>query len=430
MRIAMVCQPRDRLLASGLLSGSTGIVASELAKCLPPGYALTFYVGSDHGETAAAAGPGGHPVVQVPVEGDRNEQALELLSGLWPGLSARSVAPGYYRGYFARVAELLGREPPDLLHLQTYLQHAPRLRAALPDVPLVLHLHHPHPFGFAPEAAARALDAVDVVVTCSEHLAQRLRAHLPSHAAKFHMIGNGVDSDAFAAPDADAGGASARLLFVGRVSPEKGVHVLAQAFSRVVAVRPEATLEIVGRPGYLPASILPQFGRGPLLEGLRDLYGRNPLVGLSRQVISSRSSYRRTIERRLSPAARAATRFLAAEPFERMPLIYGRSAVAVTPSVIQEPFGLPVVEAMAAGRPVVASRAGGIPELVADGRTGLLVEPGDPLALADALLTLLADPERARAMGAAGRKDAVAHWTWQRAADRLCAVYGSLAAGS
>ena len=98
--------------------------------------------------------------------------------------------------------------------------------------------------------------------------------------------------------------------------------------------------------------------------------------------------------------------------------------------MIQEPFGLPVVEAMAAGRPVVASRAGGIPELVADGRTGLLVEPGDPLALADALLTLLADPERARAMGAAGRKDAVAHWTWQRAADRLCAVYGSLAAGS
>jgi glycosyltransferase involved in cell wall biosynthesis len=102
--------------------------------------------------------------------------------------------------------------------------------------------------------------------------------------------------------------------------------------------------------------------------------------------------------------------------------------IVVAPSVIQEPFGLPVVEAMAAGRPVVASRVGGIPELVAHGRTGLLVEPAEPAALADALLSLLGAPERCRAMGAAGRQDVTAHWSWQLAAHRLRAVYVSLVA--
>jgi glycosyltransferase involved in cell wall biosynthesis len=85
---------------------------------------------------------------------------------------------------------------------------------------------------------------------------------------------------------------------------------------------------------------------------------------------------------------------------------------------------------MAAGRPVVASRVGGIPELVAHERTGLLVEPADPTALADALLSLLRAPERCLAMGAAGRLDVSARWTWQLAAERLQLVYRSVMAGS
>ncbi|MBI4560759.1 MAG: glycosyltransferase, partial [Candidatus Rokubacteria bacterium] len=68
--------------------------------------------------------------------------------------------------------------------------------------------------------------------------------------------------------------------------------------------------------------------------------------------------------------------------------------------------GLPVsvIEAMAAARPVVATRVGGVPDLVEDGVAGLLVPPGNPGALAEAIVTLLADPERRRDMGEAGRK--------------------------
>jgi glycosyltransferase involved in cell wall biosynthesis len=78
--------------------------------------------------------------------------------------------------------------------------------------------------------------------------------------------------------------------------------------------------------------------------------------------------------------------------------------VCAVPSVWEEAFGLAVVEAMAQGKPVVASRVGGIPELVRDGVDGLLVPPGRPEALARALAQLLADPLRARRMGRAARK--------------------------
>jgi glycosyltransferase involved in cell wall biosynthesis len=72
---------------------------------------------------------------------------------------------------------------------------------------------------------------------------------------------------------------------------------------------------------------------------------------------------------------------------------------------------------------VVASRVGGIPEVVVDGETGLLVEPGDVTALAQALGRLLADPALAARMGQAGRRRVEAHFSWDRIADRTLAVY-------
>jgi starch synthase len=78
---------------------------------------------------------------------------------------------------------------------------------------------------------------------------------------------------------------------------------------------------------------------------------------------------------------------------------------------------------MACGTPVVASRVGGIPEVVVDGETGWLVPPGDEAALARALRDALGDPARARRMGEAGRRRVEAHFSWDRIADRTLAVY-------
>lgn len=93
---------------------------------------------------------------------------------------------------------------------------------------------------------------------------------------------------------------------------------------------------------------------------------------------------------------------------DQMPDLYARAAVCAVPSVWEEPFGLVAVEAMAAGRPVVANRTGGLTRIVADGETGLLAPPGDAAALVDALARLLDDPALRARLGAAGRARALA----------------------
>jgi starch synthase len=101
------------------------------------------------------------------------------------------------------------------------------------------------------------------------------------------------------------------------------------------------------------------------------------------------------------------------------------AAVFACPSVY-EPLGIVNLEAMACATAVVASRTGGIPEVVADGETGLLVPPDEPEPLADALNVLLRDPDRAAAMGQAGRKRAVAEFGWQAIAAQTAELYAEL----
>lgn len=101
--------------------------------------------------------------------------------------------------------------------------------------------------------------------------------------------------------------------------------------------------------------------------------------------------------------------------------------VVVVPSLWEEPFGLVAVEAMAAGRPVVASRVGGLPEIVEDHYTGLLVEPGDRAGLAEGLKRLLADPALRTRFGAAGRQRAVERFSDERMAAEVETVYRAVA---
>ena len=95
-------------------------------------------------------------------------------------------------------------------------------------------------------------------------------------------------------------------------------------------------------------------------------------------------------------------------------------------SIAPEPFGRVLIEGMAMARPVVASAAGGVPEIVLDGETGLLVEPGDVEGTAEALLSLLRNPERAAALGRAGRRRVEEHFTLQHHARQVQEVYGAV----
>jgi glycosyltransferase involved in cell wall biosynthesis len=98
-------------------------------------------------------------------------------------------------------------------------------------------------------------------------------------------------------------------------------------------------------------------------------------------------------------------------------------------SLEPEPFGMVVIEAMAIGKPVLASRAGGPEEIVEHGRSGILVDPGDEQALAGEIAALLADPARRRALGDAGRDRARRAFSSEVTGERLAGLYRGVAAG-
>jgi glycosyltransferase involved in cell wall biosynthesis len=109
-----------------------------------------------------------------------------------------------------------------------------------------------------------------------------------------------------------------------------------------------------------------------------------------------------------------------------VPAVLSAVDVLVHSSVMPEPFGLVVVEGMAAGCPVIATNAGGVPDMIETGCSGLLVPPGDEAALAEALISLADDPDRAAQLGAAARQRALTHFTLAQFASGVEQVYGRL----
>ena len=168
----------------------------------------------------------------------------------------------------------------------------------------------------------------------------------------------------------------------GRIELWKGQHVLVEAMPAILRVHPDTTALFAGAP----AVNKPEYYEG--------LVARCTALGIDDHV--------HWLGRR-----------------DDMPLLMAASDVVVLPSVTPEPFGLTVVEAMAAGVPVVATAAGGPLQTVADGETGLLCAPDDSDALANAVCTLLADPVQAQAMGEAGRQRARTHFSIAREAEEL-----------
>jgi glycosyltransferase involved in cell wall biosynthesis len=181
---------------------------------------------------------------------------------------------------------------------------------------------------------------------------------------RLHVIVNGVDTEFFR-PDPDRrNGGPPRALALARFAPDKDHDTLIRAFARVHALVPQAELWLVGD--------------GPLR------------VAVGRQADA------------LLPSGRI--RFFPAQADVR-PLL--RQAGLLVLSSVAEALPNVVLEAMAAGLPVVATSVGGLPEVVAQGETGLLAPPRDPDALAQVLARLLADAGERGAMGAAGRDRAV-----------------------
>lgn len=169
------------------------------------------------------------------------------------------------------------------------------------------------------------------------------------------------------------------ILYVGRLVRDMGLHVLLDGLPKLLGARPSARVLIAGAAGELQQAVESAVARWS---------GR---VALAVDV-----------------------------PEEALPRFYAAATVVVAPTLGARACGsLVAAEAMAAGKPVVAARVGGIPEYVGDGETGLLVPPGDSAALVTALLELLADPARMAALGTRARERAAELFDGERTNARL-----------
>jgi glycosyltransferase involved in cell wall biosynthesis len=189
------------------------------------------------------------------------------------------------------------------------------------------------------------------------------------------------------------------VLYVGRITPHKGLDRL------LAALPPGVRLTVAGSGGHDPR--LPERDYPTLLRELardRDVRFTGPVAEADLPALHRRAAVfvLPTVER----------------------TCYGRT-VAIT-----ELLGLSVLEAMASGTPVVASRTGALPEVVIDGETGFLVTPGDTAELRDRLERVLGDPSLARRMGRAARARVLERFTWTATAERCLAAYEELLGSS
>jgi len=186
--------------------------------------------------------------------------------------------------------------------------------------------------------------------------------------------------------------------------------------------------ELTAQPGRLmvtTSSDVAMKGLVPLLEAAAQLRRQRPIHLVIIGRIKDDGPVAQTIER-LGLANDVTT--ITGVTDEEMARLYGQAQVAVIPS-LYEGFSLPAIEAMACGVPVVATTGGALPEVVGS-RAGVLVEPNNPVALANAIATLLDDPEKRMAMGRAGRQRVMEHFTWPVTAQGTSSCYDAVVAGT
>ena len=275
-----------------------------------------------------------------------------------------------------------------------YLHNEPNVLLFLakrPGQKIVLHMHNDHlssrllrPF------YRRALAKVDRVICVSDYLRRSAVKHFPEYAKRFFVVLNATDATVFRPYGEEAiqalhgvvqiESSKKYLLYVGRLNPVKGVHILIEAFRTIHHVMPDTRLIIAGSSFFDNAA---------------------------------KTAYEQKLAQLAEPVSDAII-FSGYLPHHTLKYLYSAADIVVFPSVWQEPFGFVMLEAMAAGTLLVASAVGGIPEVVENGIDGVLIEPANVGALAQAVCRALNEPEAMHRMESAARQKILDGYTWER----------------
>ena len=299
--------------------------------------------------------------------------------------------------YFLPLTLMAVESRVDILHVHDnpYLLSLPRARRR------ILHFHTPISNRATPSFVAAAQRS-DHIVCNSGYIRDDFLSVASFPLDRISVVHNAVDIDLFKGGDqslrTELGIAkdSKVVLFVGQTSWEKGLIHLVRALANV---REKCELIVAGGNDLWQTMDSPS----------QRVMGETRLTDYEMEVREEASGL--------------PVHFLGTVPTKELSRVYAACDIFVCPSEWPEPFGMVNIEAMAAGKPVIASRTGGIPEIVEDGETGLLVEPANPQELANALDFLLANRNRCTEMGKAGYVQVSTHFTWKRVLDQLEDIY-------
>ena len=245
----------------------------------------------------------------------------------------------------------------------------------------------------AMELIAKASVHVDAFVPVSQYYMDFMPGYLGVPSAKMRLAPLGINLDAFTPSEPKRRGPFT-IGYLARIAPEKGLHVLAAAYVQLRKRSGAEAIRLVAA-GYLPPE------HTGYLEGVKTTLRK---AGLEHEF-----EYRGEVDRA-----------------QKVAFLHELDVLSV-PTTYKEPKGLFVLEAMAAGVPVVQPGHGAFPEMIERAGGGLIVKPDDPDALADGLLTLHTDPELAASLGRAGAAGVRAHYSAERMAERVEQIYAELA---
>lgn len=229
----------------------------------------------------------------------------------------------------------------------------------------------------------------DKLIAVSNYTARSVIEEYGIQPTKISVIPNAVDINIFN-PDIDGTefrkklniGSEKVILFVGRLDFQKGIEYLISAFSKIILDFPEVKLIVVGD--------------GPLKNHVRAVISKYNLSG--------------------------SIFLLGRVDVKDLPDIYAACDLFVVPSLM-EGFGIVYLEAMACGKACIGTNIGGVEDVIADGRTGLLVPPADPKSIYLAIKSLLSDEDTLMRFGKEGRKRVLENFTWEKVAAQTLDVY-------
>ncbi len=312
---------------------------------------------------------------------------LDELATIWISLPYSHYLFKTTIALWNKFTELHAQSPFDVVEAPEHLAEG-LLIALTKSCPLVVRLHTPH-FKFVAERYHNLVPSFDhnlfgmlerltilnsdAVSSPSEELAKYVSHNCGYDAESIHIVRNGVDINKFTPQGARALAPSDQVtvMFAGRLEERKGIHQLIDAIPQVLEQTKNVRFIIVGR---------------------------DMKVG--------KRSVAETVKRRLaSSGASAYVQFIDHVPLADMPSFYRSADICVVPSLYENaPYT--VLEAMACGKPVIATNSGGTPEYIDDGLTGFVIPPGRPTEIAQAIVKLAISPERRTAFGAAAREKA------------------------